>query len=1268
MKNLYRSSFLVMIFFALSNFSLNAQCFIATDSVFVDCDFNDTPLDPSDDLLTFDVLIFGDTINGSGSWTASDGSSGPYNTVVTYGPYEVTEGDVSLTFTDVDFPDCNTTLVVPATSCEFTCTLGAYALNVLCDDNGTPADLADDLFTFEAQVTGANVGESWTASDGTTGAYGENVTFGPYPAADGAVSLIFTDDLYPDLCPDTIEVAPPNCIDDCQIIATNGPMVCDDAGTPQDPSDDTFTKDFFVSGSFTSSTEWFANDPNNTTGTFNQTTTFGPYDISDGWVSFSIRDVGNPQCFDSIWIAPPAPCSDDYIDLSLFKWVTPSVAEPGETVTFHLDVVNFGPDEVTGLEITDYLPDGYESISNITDGGVFDGNQIVWSNLEIMAGDSIATVSFDAVVAANGDYLNSAEITAVDQFDIDSTPGNGVDTDGDGNCANDLDDEDDGACAGIISCSNSDLTSIAGPDLSLGCDIFNVVSIDGEADGGTPPYTFRWLEEDGSLYWSFANVSFTDPGVFILEVTDAIGCKATDTVEIIQLEGTVAEAGPNQTIDCNTPTVTLDGSGSSQGANFSYEWSGPGDFVSTDLVLEVSISGWYTLTVVNEQEPDCSASDWVYVYEENLEPGLDYQYITCEEIEVFSLYFDSIQFLDHIWTFPDGSTSEENSISTTHTGYHYLEISSSESGCSGLDSIYIEVDSENCATLHGHVFWDTEPNCELDTDENGLPDRMVRISNDENTFYKITDANGDFSISLELGTYTVEVLIYNDIWFACVEEYTVDLTTPGDAPILSIPVQKADECPSMTVDISAFWLRTCRDNTYWVEYCNYGTANAEDAYVTVQIDPSLTYSSSSIPLASQEGNLLTFELGDVPTNDCDYFTIDLFIDCEAELGQTHCAEAHIYPDTLCLPPAASWSGASIQVGADCEEEDVQFIIENTGESDMLEPSSFIVIEDGVMMIVAPGEVQLESEEKFMFSMPANGTSYRLEADQVPNHPGFSMPSVSVEGCGENEDGTFSTGFVSLFPMDDQDQFIDVECRENNGPYDPNDKTGFPRGFGEEHYIHTNTDLEYLIRFQNVGTDTAFNVVIRDTISPYLDITTLRPGVSSHDYTWDIDKGNAVVFTFENIMLPDSNVNLEGSQGFIRFNIKQVRDLPLETVIENSAAIYFDFNEPVITNTTWHTIGDDFLEVVNFVAGPTIEPDALKVYPNPVKNVATFQLENWQGDQVGLQLYDVHGRVLLSDRFNGNTYELKRRSLPAGLYFFRLESNGDLIGTGKLMME
>src|SRR5690606_17103611 len=109
-------------------------------------------------------------------------------------------------------------------------------------------------------------------------------------------------------------------------------------------------------------------------------------------------------------------------------------------------------------------------------------------------------------------------------------------------------------------------------------------------------------------------------------------------------------------------------------------------------------------------------------------------------------------------------------------------------------------------------------------------------------------------------------------------------------------------------------------------------------------------------------------------------------------------------------------------------------------------------------------------------------------------------------------------------------------------------------------------LHYKIRFQNTGTYYAENVAILDTLSEHLDPATIHGVIASHDYRIDFLHNKYLVFYFDNIFLPDSFTNEAASHGYVSFFIKQRPQLPHGTVIDNSAAIYFDYNEPIITNT------------------------------------------------------------------------------------------------------
>ncbi len=108
-------------------------------------------------------------------------------------------------------------------------------------------------------------------------------------------------------------------------------------------------------------------------------------------------------------------------------------------------------------------------------------------------------------------------------------------------------------------------------------------------------------------------------------------------------------------------------------------------------------------------------------------------------------------------------------------------------------------------------------------------------------------------------------------------------------------------------------------------------------------------------------------------------------------------------------------------------------------------------------------------------------------------------------------------------------------------------------------------LHYQIHFQNEGTDTAFNVVVADTLSDKLDWNTFEFIGSSHACNPQL-KNNKAEFVFENINLPYKAIDEPGSNGWVAFKIKPKPSVVIGDSLNNSAAIYFDFNLPVITNT------------------------------------------------------------------------------------------------------
>jgi hypothetical protein len=197
----------------------------------------------------------------------------------------------------------------------------------------------------------------------------------------------------------------------------------------------------------------------------------------------------------------------------------------------------------------------------------------------------------------------------------------------------------------------------------------------------------------------------------------------------------------------------------------------------------------------------------------------------------------------------------------------------------------------------------------------------------------------------------------------------------------------------------------------------------------------------------------------------------------------------------------------------------------------------------------------------------------------------TVPSTAVLG-------TPLAGSATITPLaDDQpDNNTDDFARGIGGAYDPNDKTAFIEARTSGDYALEGETIEYLVRFQNTGTDTAFTVVVRDTLDhETLDLTTIELIATSHPATFKLRGQGIASWQFDNILLPDSNTNEPLSHGFIRFRVKTQTGLGCDAVTSNRVSIYFDFNAPVITNDAITTINPTPVAAITS-SGTTLSPN------------------------------------------------------------------------------
>ena len=255
-------------------------------------------------------------------------------------------------------------------------------------------------------------------------------------------------------------------------------------------------------------------------------------------------------------------------------------------------------------------------------------------------------------------------------------------------------------------------------------------------------------------------------------------------------------------------------------------------------------------------------------------------------------------------------------------------------------------------------------------------------------------------------------------------------------------------------------------------------------------------------------------------------------------------------------------------------------------------------------------------------------------------------------------------------------------------YDPNDKQVSPSRAepSGSNYTQFDEKLRYTVRFQNTGNDTAVNVRIEDQLSLDLDWETFTPLASSHTYTASITKAGRITFRFDNIQLPDSTTNLVMSQGYVTFELETKAGLSDFSTVRNTAGIYFDFNQPVITNTVTSTLvefldedqdGFNFYEDCNDqdaavspaaeeIAGNKVDENCdgslepvsvtvflegdLSVYPNPTSGLATVAFS--ESKPLLLTVFSATGKVLQRVKFSG-THTIDLGNVARGNYLIRL---------------
>ena len=587
----------------------------------------------------------------------------------------------------------------------------------------------------------------------------------------------------------------------------------------------------------------------------------------------------------------------------------------------------------------------------------------------------------------------------------------------------------------------------------------------------------------------------------------------------------------------------------------------------------------------------------------------------------------------------------------------------------GTSYLWITTLTKNSFFIEGKVKIDLNKNCVNDDTELGVSNWLIELKQNNISKYTFSDSSGYYSFQTDSGVY--QVILHNRnslIDSVCQLVYTGTIyanQVESEKINFLVKPTRCNTPPRLNIEVFNSPLSKCRTSIYTVNIKNEGHSLEAHPYVDIQIDSFLIFQNTShLNYSVLSNNLYRFNLDTLFANQSYSFTFNVLVDCNALTGRTHCVNAKVYPKFICSNNTASYLTAT----ANCLGDSILFEIKNNTNVSSVANKKYLLLEND--SIILQNTYQLNANQTKKIGVKnRNASTYRLVTYQDPNTPREIADSILtkvIEGC--TSANNYNTGFVTNFAESDNIADEDINCQQNVASFDPNDKFASPVGFSDEHFIEKNQPITYTLRFQNTGNYYAFDVILIDSISSNLDIKTLKYIGASHSYSASVIN-NILKITFSNILLPWKSFNEPKSNGYFSFQISPKSTTTDGTKIFNNAKIYFDFNEPVETNTTFHTIGTNFIHV-KIVSGIPNNPYRIKstIFPNPFNQTATLSFDYHQPTQ--LTIFSMDGKIVQQYQSTDNFYTIDRKQLSKGMYLYELRkrSDAEILDTGKLVIQ
>lgn len=572
----------------------------------------------------------------------------------------------------------------------------------------------------------------------------------------------------------------------------------------------------------------------------------------------------------------------------------------------------------------------------------------------------------------------------------------------------------------------------------------------------------------------------------------------------------------------------------------------------------------------------------------------------------------------------------------------------------------------------GSVFRNMNSDCIQNANEPAARYRLIKA--EPGPYYSFTGTDGKYTLYTDSGNISITQmptqflgLIEAQVCPPNNGGYTTHFSNVvGDTSKGNNFANYIKECHFLTLGVSSGRRRRCAESSTVLRICNIGIAASPAATaIRVRYPAHIQPQSASIPFVfDPTDSTFVFQVGSVASNGCITIqTVDMVICAPGITGTTECVRAWVTPSNNCQVPTADWDGTDLHVSNICQAALPTFKIKNTGAT-MTQMRPYKVFVNGQFSYT--GFVSLSGgDSTFIQVNTTQGGIVRVEISQSTHHP-YTTFSAAQSGC--NTGGPAPV----VFATPDEDPTEVISCGLIMDSFDPNEKLVSPAGVGAQGLVAPNRPFEYQLHFQNTGNDYAYRVVLIDTLDENLDPATLEEVASSHAYQLTVSGRVRPIlkFTFQNIMLPDSATNPLGSNGFVTFRIRPYSTLPLGTQIRNRALIYFDFNDPIATNTTVNTLYEPVLvpglvnEVIVLGKNSLINKgNGISAYPNP--NTGLFLVRT--SEPSTLRILTVTGKELQRQTVSVGEQPLDLRAYGKGIYLLESKSaNG--ISTVKLVVQ